>query len=102
MKKNKISQEKCAAFLNIRRPSLSEWKKDGTIPKADIALKIADFLNTSVRFLVTGKENQGIPAEILEISQKIDKLPESEKKEITILLNAKLEKIKNFTKVKQP
>ena len=42
--------------LNIPKNLIGQWKQRGTIPSADIACKIADYLNTSVEYLVTGIE----------------------------------------------
>lgn len=42
--------------LSISKNLIGQWKQKGTIPSADTACKIADYLNTSVEFLVTGIE----------------------------------------------
>ena len=42
--------------LGIASNSLPTWKARGTIPAADIALKIADYLNVSIEFLLYGIE----------------------------------------------
>ena len=43
--------------IGIPKQSLYDWKQRGTIPSADIALKIAHYFNTSVEYLLTGKES---------------------------------------------
>lgn len=42
--------------LKIASNSLPTWKSRGTIPAADVALRIADFLNVSLEFLLYGME----------------------------------------------
>ncbi|MCR5494824.1 MAG: helix-turn-helix domain containing protein [Treponema sp.] len=42
--------------IGIDTSIMTAWKKRGTIPAADICLKIAEYLGTSVEYLVTGKE----------------------------------------------
>jgi transcriptional regulator with XRE-family HTH domain len=42
----------------ILQPTLSSWKTKKIFPRADEAVAIAAALNTSVEFLVTGKEAQ--------------------------------------------
>jgi transcriptional regulator with XRE-family HTH domain len=56
LKEKGISQKSLAEYIGIRNPSISEWKKEGTIPRADIAIKIAEYLNVSVEYLITGVE----------------------------------------------
>lgn len=56
LQKKEISKTELSEVLNIRRPTLSEWKKNGAFPSADIALKIAKYLNVSVEWLITGEE----------------------------------------------
>ena len=38
--------------------TVSDWIKDKTVPKADDAVKIADLLGVSVRYLVTGQKDR--------------------------------------------
>ena len=54
-----ITQKKLAEDLGLRRPTLSDWKRNGAIPAGDICIKIADYLGVSVEWLITGKEKEG-------------------------------------------
>ena len=54
LKLNKKTKVELAQYANISTQSFHDWKKRGTIPAADIALKIAEFLNTTVEYLVKG------------------------------------------------
>lgn len=56
LKQKKLTQKELAEKLGLRRPSLSEWKKNGSIPAGDVCLKIADYLKVSVEWLITGKD----------------------------------------------
>ena len=56
LKANHITQTYLADSLKIRRANFSDWRKNGNLPSADIAVKIAQALNTTVEYLVTGKE----------------------------------------------
>lgn len=49
---------------NINQPALSNWKKKKIFPRADEACLIADALNTSVEYLVKGKDEnrKDVPA----------------------------------------
>ena len=55
LKLKKISQKDLAEFVCIRRPTISDWKKNGSIPAGDICFRIADFLGVDCRWLVTGE-----------------------------------------------
>jgi SOS-response transcriptional repressor LexA len=79
-------------MVNIRRPSISDWKKNGSYPYADIAVKIAKILNTTVEYLVTGTPPEGVPHDILDIARKIASLDGQDRAEILALINIKLAK----------
>ena len=57
---NFLNQTKAdlARFLEIRKSTVYSWFERDTIPAADTALKIADFLNVSLEYLVTGKKDE--------------------------------------------
>ena len=66
----------------IKQPTLSTWKTREIFPRADAATRIANSLNTSVEYLVTGKEkiySSHTPA-ALEIARASDKLNEDGKR----------------------
>ena len=54
LKLNKKTKVELSQYAGISKQSFHDWKKRGTIPAADIALKIAEFLNTTVEYLVKG------------------------------------------------
>lgn len=49
------SQADLARHLGVRQSTVQTWIQRGSIPAADTALRIADFLNVSLEYLVTGK-----------------------------------------------
>jgi transcriptional regulator with XRE-family HTH domain len=61
---------------NIRQSTISMWRLRKTYPRADESVKIAKALNTTVEFLVTGRDSAHSPcsAESLEIAVAADKL----------------------------
>lgn len=56
--------------------SLTNWAARNTIPSADVALKIAKYLNTSVEYLVTGEAPDSVPEDIIELAYEIYALPD--------------------------
>jgi transcriptional regulator with XRE-family HTH domain len=53
--------------------SITDWSK-GSIPAADTALKIADFLKVSYRWLLTGEDETGLTPEQRELQAKYEAL----------------------------
>ena len=67
--------------LSISKNLIGQWTQKGTIPSADTACKIADYLNTSVEFLVTGIEKDSSKV-------KYENLKSVIKNEISVIQNA--------------
>lgn len=58
--------------LEISQPSISHWKR-GAIPRADIAVKMANILGTTVEYLISGVQKVDL-TEINEDSKFLSKL----------------------------
>lgn len=58
LKKQKKKQKELAEYTGISESAVSDWKKKGTNPAAENLSAIADFLNVSVSYLLTGEEEQ--------------------------------------------
>lgn len=86
LKQKKLTQKELAEELGLRRPSLSDWKKNGSVPAGDVCLKIANYLNVSVEWLICGTENELSKEERWLISQW-QHLTEDQKNNIRLLLN---------------
>lgn len=74
-----------ARFLGVAPTTVQSWQSRGNYPPVDVALKIANFLNTSVEYLVTGenpthrKQSESPALEIYDNSnKKINKFPINE------------------------
>jgi len=57
MNEKKLSQRDMEEITGLKQPSISRWQF-GTLPKADVAIKIASYFNVSVRFLIEGGERE--------------------------------------------
>lgn len=55
MKTRGIKQKEIVELTGRSSGTVSDWIKDKTVPRADDAVKIADLLGVSVRYLVTGE-----------------------------------------------
>ena len=57
MKNKKISQEKMCTDLGMSIYTLRSSISKQVLPRVDVAKTIADYLDTSIDFLLTGQEN---------------------------------------------
>ena len=60
----------------INSHSMYDWLRRNTVPSANIAVKIAQFLGTSVEYLVTGKDTNPLADENSRLKNKIQKARE--------------------------
>ena len=77
-----------ARATGISNMTLSDWKRGKSVPKSDKMRKIAEYLNVSVDYLMTGKEKEGgekyyINDETASIAQEI-----FDNKELRLLFDA--------------
>ena len=91
LKEKKITQKELAEKIGIRRPTISDWKKNGACPPIDIALRIADFLSIDCRWLVTGEESENVTLtpEQKKLLAAWEELSGQDKEEIEMLIDFK-------------
>jgi transcriptional regulator with XRE-family HTH domain len=77
---------------DIKQATISTWRRRKRFPRADEAVKIADILDTTVEYLVTGREKSysTCTTEALEIAVAADRL-NSEGKQIILKIIKGLE-----------
>lgn len=75
-----------AEVIGIKNQSFSDWKKRGTIPSADIVLKIANYFNVSIDWLITGNETSGLTHEDTDFIYKLRQLSEKDKNTVLGLI----------------
>ena len=51
-KKNNVSPSKAATLIGFNRSSVSMWKSQGYTPRREILVKIANYFNVSVDYLL--------------------------------------------------
>ena len=59
-----------ARATGISNMTLSDWKRGKSVPKADKMQKIAEFLNVSVDYLMTGKDME-FTVETIDSTQEL-------------------------------
>ena len=55
-KQRKLSQLKVAMDLNISREALSHYENGKREPSIDMLIKMSEYFNVSIDFLINGKE----------------------------------------------
>ncbi len=108
-KQNK-TQKQMSEFTGIPTSTISAWNKNGTNPSADSIYSIAQFLNVSLEYLLTGEEkginvintgdingnnvqgsnnviNSAVPAHVTELVDLIEELPLVQRAEAVLYLN---------------
>lgn len=75
--------------IGISQQVISNWKSRNTFPKSDDLYKIADFLNVSMEFLLTGEEknNEYSPDEI-ELISNYRSLQDHDKSMLQVMVSA--------------
>ena len=53
-----LTQRELAARIDVSYNTLQSWINRNRLPNAEQAVRVADVLNTSVEFLVTGRRSQ--------------------------------------------
>ena len=89
-----------ARATGISNMTLSDWKRGKSVPKSDKMRKIAEYLNVSVDYLMTGKDGAFtkeiaetdakllfMNKEIKEYALKLNNLPKEKQKIIMDLIN---------------
>jgi transcriptional regulator with XRE-family HTH domain len=87
MLEKKLSQKAIADIAGIRPPSVNEWKSKGTMPRADTAIKLADFFKVLIKWLVNG-DNDEISQEERELLDAFCRLNDEGKDNAILLIKA--------------
>ena len=57
LKERNLNRVALAEAIGIKPQNISAWSVRGTVPAGDICLKIADYLNVSIVWLISGRED---------------------------------------------
>lgn len=85
-----------AEYCGIAQNTISGWKRQGVLPRADIAVKIAEFLDVSVEYLVTGIERKApnLRPQEKEILRELPNVADNDLGNVLILVKGLAEKNK--------
>lgn len=88
LKEKNLKRVSMCEDIGIDTSIMTAWSKRGTIPSADTVLKIANYLNVSMEWLITGRNPEGITDEEAELLRRYRTLDARDKSVVTVLLNA--------------
>lgn len=96
LKERNLKRQSVYDYANIASNSFPNWTKreDSKIP-AQVLYQIAEFLNVSIEYLLTGKNKTGITPEDSELIRKYNSLQPHNKNAVLTLLNALYEQENN-------
>lgn len=57
LKERNLNRVALAEAIGIKPQNISAWSVRGTVPAGDICLKIAEYLNVSIVWLISGRED---------------------------------------------
>lgn len=78
IEEKKLKTSDLARILDVQQSVISNWKKRNTTPPMEYALFICEFLDVSIEWLITGKENQELTSKDKELLSYFRQLPEPE------------------------
>ena len=87
-----ITRKDLATTLNISVSTLGMYEQGRREPNIDMLIKMADYFDVSIDFLVGRSfknENNELLVEALHLKNEIDKLPQGYKNIIDFMLNTK-------------
>lgn len=86
MAERKLFQKDLAEIAGVTPPSVNEWKNEGAMPRADTAVKIADFFNVSTKWLITGINDADLSQDERDILEAYKRLNADGKKAALITI----------------
>lgn len=78
MKSKKMSQEKMCTDLGMSIYTLRSSISKDVLPRVDVAKSIADYLGTSVEFLLTGTEKNSYKIRLDQLKKDISEIIEKD------------------------
>jgi transcriptional regulator with XRE-family HTH domain len=94
LSERKMSQKDLAEIAGVTPPSVFEWKNEGTMPRADTAIKIADYFNVSVKWLILGEKEKELTQNERNLIDGFRKLDSRDQDDVLGIVEMKIENAK--------
>lgn len=90
LKEKNLKRKAIADAIGISLQPFTSWSNRGSIPGADIAYNIAEYLGVSVEWLLTGHEKEGLSADERNMLEAYRLLDEKDRQELKAIAELKL------------
>lgn len=87
-RKTQLSRADACRYAKINVRAMTDWATKGTIPAADTLYLVAEFLGTTVEFLITGKNADGFSYEERSLILKYRGLSSENKTNVGALIES--------------
>ena len=88
--KKGISMEELATALNVSKSRVNMWENNGSVPRSDVLVKIAEYYNVPTDYLLGNNNTSESPtdAKLNALQRNLGKLNEEELKKAENVLKA--------------
>ena len=86
LEKMGIKRAQFLRLVGLPRNAIGNWNERGNIPSGDVCVKIADFLNVSVDWLISGEEIEGLSNEERWLLKQWEQITPEQKDTVRTLL----------------
>jgi transcriptional regulator with XRE-family HTH domain len=76
----------------FRVENIAKWKTRNSIPAGDVLLGIADYLDVSMRWLLTGEDDAGLAPDERDLLNSYRRLDDRDRQEVVGIITLKLER----------
>lgn len=90
LKKQGITRVQLAPKVGISPATISAWYTRGTVPAADVAIRIATYLGISVEWLITGHDPEGLTEEDRNLLNMYHLLDGRDREDVLGIMEGKL------------
>ena len=94
-KEKNVSRQDVATSAKCSLQSFTNWSARGTIPPADVALRIAKYLGVSVEWLITGHEAEEMSADERRLLSMYRELDVRDREDVLGIVEGKVDRAKN-------
>jgi transcriptional regulator with XRE-family HTH domain len=90
LQKKSMVRKNVLIALGLNSSSFTDWSKRGTIPSADKALAVADYLGVPLRWLLTGEDETGLAPDERDVLNSYRRLDDRDRQEVGGIITLKL------------